>query len=70
MILRYFNFMKNIYNITKGQVYTLWVFGFLSTFWALSMAESGSGMGIFFAILIPSLIFFYTLGWGNANKKQ
>jgi len=63
--------MKNFYNITKGQLITLWVFGVIGMFIAGAWAEDyNSGLGAFFAVLIPFAIVFYTIGWRNNNREE
>ena len=61
--------MSKIYNISKGQLATLWIFGVLALIgvlgilnYSLSIAE-GSLM-----ILIPFALIFYTIGWRNYKK--
>lgn len=65
--------MKNIYNISKGQLITLWVFGFAMEIWALAEATdwfSPSAFAGFLAILFPFILVFYTLGWRNHRKNK
>jgi hypothetical protein len=59
-----------LYNITGGQLVTIWVFGILITFTCLVNLGSydpqiWSQVGVF---LIPGLLVFYTLGWKNYKK--
>ena len=75
--------MKKIYNISKGQVITLWVFfGILWIVSALgvfidfsSSYISPKEMGLFHFLLlgfwlIPFLLVFCTLGWKNNKNKD
>lgn len=61
--------MKNIYKITKGQLITLWVFGFMGWIVALSQAEYNN-FAIIFMILIPAVLVFYTIGWRSHRNIQ
>lgn len=61
--------MKNIYKISKGQLVSIWIFGIIGFF--VSLGESDySGFATFLSIIIPAVLFFYTIGWENANKKE
>ena len=61
--------MKNIYNISKGQLITVWVFGLIGL--VASLGESDySGFAKFLSILIPASLVFYTIGWKNSNKES
>jgi hypothetical protein len=64
-----FKYMKKMYDISKAQLITLWVFGFFIWIWSINQVDYGSSMGSFFAILIPFLLTFYTIGW-RAEKKS
>lgn len=60
-----------IYNIVKGQLITIWVFGLVATFISFVIAmnlDNFSGWLIVF-VFIPCLLIFYTIGW-KAYKKQ
>ncbi|MFZ2621110.1 MAG: DNA translocase FtsK [Minisyncoccia bacterium] len=61
-----------VYNITKGQLITLWIFGGIGMFWALVQADSYSteDRGIFFLWFIPLVLIFYTIGWKNYKKNK
>ena len=75
--------MKNLYDITKWQFITLWIFSVVA--WILIVQESCNwykDCNIFsigatintpvydwLAILIPFVVLFYTIGWRN-NKKS
>jgi len=69
----------SIYNITKGQLITLWVFGFF--WWALALPvlvvyflpnfgdpSDPPLASLLLVMFIPFLLTFYTLGWRN-NKR-
>ena len=65
--------MKNLYNISRGQLITLWIFGVIGWLWALEKATSGysdSTLAEVLAWIIPLVLIFYTLGWRNNKKKQ
>ncbi len=62
--------MKNIYNISKAQFITLWIFGILFFIYAVNLAEYGEAIGGLFVILIPFLLIFYSLGRKNHLKKK
>ena len=62
--------MKNLYNITKGQFITIWVFGVLV--WigtSLTFLDSEGGVAGFLAVFIPFVLIFYTFGWRNNRNK-
>jgi hypothetical protein len=59
-----------LYNITKGQLVTIWVFGILISLACLVNLggydpQVWSQVGIF---LVPGILIFYTLGWKNYKK--
>lgn len=60
-----------IYNITRGQLITIWVFGLIATFASLAELDSydPSGWATIFLILIPFALVFYTIGWRFHKKK-
>jgi hypothetical protein len=63
--------MKNLYNITKGQLITIWVFGVLGTLYAIEAASySQSDFAEFSVLLIPFILIFYTIGWRNNRKNK
>jgi hypothetical protein len=64
--------MKRIYDISKGQIITVWLFGIIAWLWALDDASSwdSSGLGSFLSILIPFLLIFYTIGWRKEKKSD
>lgn len=58
-----------MYNITRGQLITCWIFGTIAFFIFGGLAEnSDETINYLLGILIPFLLVFYTLGWRN-NKK-
>jgi|CXWL01.1.fsa_nt_gi hypothetical protein len=77
--------MKNLYNISKGQLVTLWVFGIAAIVWAMRHScnwyasclpdlrrLSGGGNTTAVDLLIFVLAFilvFYTIGWRNRQNK-
>jgi hypothetical protein len=64
--------MKNIYDITKGQLLTCWFFGlnliFIGRF-ILKMDDSPF-LKISLMIGVSFLLVFYTLGWRNYKKNN
>lgn len=61
----------NIYNISKGQLITLWFFGVILWFGDAGYAsDSSSGFALFLVVLIPAALVFYTIGWRNLNKSK
>lgn len=62
--------MKNLYNITKAQLITTWVFG-MFIFFIASAAGSEENIG---AMLICVILFFsvifYTFGWFSNRKGK
>ena len=61
----------NIYNITIGQLITLWVLGFfvwLAVVNNLDNAHDLRSIDLLF-VFIPALLIFYTLGWRNNRNK-
>jgi len=70
--------MGKIYNISIGQLITLWVFGVASTFLAF-LAVFGfldnelvlsAFLAAFMVVFIPFLLIFYTIGWKNRKKRD
>jgi len=63
--------MHNLYDTSKGQVITLWIFGIFGWIW--SILEVGQDRPLFVAFIliwaIPFALIFYTLGWKNNKKK-
>ena len=65
-----------IYQITKGQLVTLWAFGLVG--WLFSWAgavsykisDSLEGLYWFLFIFIPFVLMFYTNGWLSENNKS
>jgi len=74
--------MKSIYNITKGQLITLWIFGgilwllpvksFYYAFWVYGSDDwldvTKLDDGYFLLLLVPAILIFYTIGWRNVRK--
>jgi len=73
--------MKNLYNISKGQFITLWVFSVLiwiriinhSCAWYASCSRfnfsDDTEIADWLSFIIPFLIIFYTIGWINHRKE-
>jgi hypothetical protein len=64
-----------MYNITKGQIITIWVFGSLlwvaTFFCVLDSYSSISGkIWSFLFLAIPFILVFYTIGWRNYQKRS
>jgi len=61
-----------IYNITKGQLITIWVIGGIVSFYELFMFIDSYDGGIhaLFCFLIPLILIFYTLGWKNYRRSS
>lgn len=62
-----------MYNITRGQLITLWVFGIIA--WLVSLVISidsygVAGFAIALLIIIPAGLTFYTVGWKSKNKTK
>ncbi len=60
-----------MYNITRGQLITIWVFGLLLWMCAVTQAMdtySKEFWGIL-AYVIPGALIFYTIGWRNYKKR-
>lgn len=60
--------MKNIYDITDGQLITIWIFGILGTISLLEITND-SVFTTFMSVLIPFLVIFYTLGVRNRHRE-
>ncbi len=62
-----------MYNITRGQLITIWVFGLFSWIFTFYQAtDSYSSIKGFWGILafvIPGALIFYTIGWRNYKKR-
>jgi len=59
----------NIYNITKGQLITVWVIGTILCFHAFVISMD-TQKSIIFCFLIPPVLIFYTLGWKNYRRSN
>lgn len=66
--------MKNLYNVTKGQLMVIWIFGILAWliifFYALDSFTPPSSMKVVLWLLIPFALAFYTIGWRNYRKSN
>jgi len=67
--------MKKIYDISKGQAITLWVF--FVPIWLISIIriifwEGRNSLFVPVCLFwgIPFVLIFYTLGWKNNKNKQ
>lgn len=62
-----------MYNITRGQLVTLWVFGLLIWLWsvatALTYSYEASGED-FLVWFVPFVLIFYTIGWRQKNSSK
>lgn len=62
-----------IYNISKGQLYTIIVFGvvvWIGDFFYVVDSYLPSGFSIFMLALIPAILIFYAIGWKKENSKN
>jgi hypothetical protein len=57
--------MKNLYNVSVGQLITIWVFGIFA--WMYALDGYGSSAKFLF-VFIPFVLIFYTIGWKNNRK--
>jgi len=73
--------MKSIYNISKAQLVTIWVFLGAGWFWLNSYQIGSGGVNYFCAFrncnanvfllwAIPFILIFYTAGWWNNQNKN
>lgn len=67
--------MNNFYNITRGQLIAIWVFGIPMAYFIPLLLDINGGSPLFGGLILfgfPFLIIFYTLGWRNrgGNKAQ
>lgn len=63
----------NIYKITKGQLFTIWIFGlmfWIFNFFSILDSYESSGWQLFMMVFIPGALVFYTIGWKNLNKSE
>ncbi|MDD3284076.1 MAG: zinc ribbon domain-containing protein [Patescibacteria group bacterium] len=58
----------NIYKISKSQLITSWIFGILYALTIAIISDTEYILTATLAILVPYLLFFYTLGWKQVNK--
>jgi len=61
--------MKNLYNITKGQLIVLWVFALCIMVWTMDKDDMGSEWAGLVGIVTLFAIIFYTVGWRNKKKE-
>jgi len=63
--------MKNLYNITKGQLITIWIFGVIATLLSGAYAaDTESAIGGILSILVPFIVIFYTIGWRERHREE
>jgi len=62
--------MQKLYDITKGQLITLWVASLFFWLFSIGGADEGSSFFGFLSILIPTFLIFFTIGWKRAHKKN
>lgn len=58
--------MKNLYDISKGQLITVWIFAGFGWLYTL---DGYSDLNSFLAVFIPFALVFYTIGWKNSRNK-
>lgn len=61
--------MKNLYNITIGQLITLWVFGVFAWLYTLDSGSGYDSSSTFFFVFIPFVLVFYSIGWWSHRKQ-
>ncbi len=64
-----------MYNTTKGQLITIWVFGlflWVVTFFCgvYSYSSIFDKIWLFLFLVIPFIVVFYTIGWRNCQKRS
>ena len=63
--------MKSFYNISVGQLITLWIFGVIAWFFALAPAiDDSEPLAVLFFAGIPCFLIFYNIGWNNYRKHN
>lgn len=65
--------MKKIYDISAGQLGTIWVFALIGWFWAIGQSDNyfdPSPFAGLLAWLIPLVVIFYSIGWHNDRKQK
>lgn len=56
--------MKNLYDVTRGQAITIFIFGFFSTWIALAYGvDNDEPLMVVLGVLVGFLTIFYTIGW-------
>ena len=61
-----------MYQISKGQLITIWVFGILfllGDLISIANAYSPSGFSLSLLLFVPGALIFYSIGWKNQNGK-
>ncbi len=64
--------MKNIYNITKWQLISMWIFGIFAVPFlteAERQLEFNSAFVFLFFVGVPFFLVFYTIGWRKEHCK-
>lgn len=61
--------MRNLYNISKGQLTAIWVFGTIAELYFIGYSTYDSFYGML-TVVLPFLIVFYTLGWVRKQEKE
>ena len=71
LIKNSYKFEMKIYQISRGQLLTIWAFGLLLWFVSLVQADElqDAIWTLFLIAIVPALV-FYTLGWRNAHRPQ
>lgn len=63
--------MSKLYDISAGQLGTIWIFGLLAEWYAITYTGDNfqpTPLSLFLSWLIPFAIIFYSIGWHNARK--
>lgn len=55
------------YNVTRGQLVTLWAFWFLGLLFGLPATESDFMLWLVYISL--GFLIFYTIGWRNFHRR-
>lgn len=62
--------MKNIYNVTTGQLLSFWGYGIVLWLFSFVISETHELLGGYFIITIPFSLIFYTIGWFDYKKNN
>jgi hypothetical protein len=64
--------MKFTYNITRGQLITLWIFGIIFFLYSIGVQSESNppSWPIFLIIGIPGFLIYYTIGWRKYRKEN